>query len=73
MYSQYRANKLRVTLIFNKFDPFDIVEYIYNTNYHKSIKYEINKIVEEDDYNMDLNKIYTSGIHYFKTIEAAFY
>ena len=74
MYAKYRANKLKVILIINKFDPFITIKEIENTSYEDNkIRYEKDKIVEVNDYDMDLNKVCTKGIHYFKTIKQAFY
>jgi len=61
MHAKYRANKLRVILIVNKFDPSDIINEIQNTYYkHNKITYEKDKIVEVYDYDLDLNKVCTS-------------
>ena len=73
IYAKYRANKLRVVLIINKFDQSDIIKEIENTFYHKKIRYEKDKIVEVYDHDMKFNEVYTEGIHYFRTIEQAFY
>jgi antitoxin component YwqK of YwqJK toxin-antitoxin module len=74
MYAKYRANKLRVILIINKFDPFDVIKQIKNTSYiDKTIIYKTDKIVKVKDYNMNLDEVYTKGLHYFKTIKQAFY
>jgi hypothetical protein len=70
LYAKYRANKLRVILIINKFEPFDVITEIQEDSI---MKYETDKIVEVDDYDMDLDQVFTTGIHYFNTIEQAFY
>jgi antitoxin component YwqK of YwqJK toxin-antitoxin module len=72
-YAKYRANKLKVLLIIHKFDPSDILEKVENSYYIKKVVYRTNEIIEIDDYDHDLNKVCTGGIHYFKTIEQAFF
>lgn len=39
----------------------------------KKITYKINEIIEVEDYDTNVDNTYSSGIHYFKTIEYAFY
>jgi Family of unknown function (DUF5758) len=69
----FRADKLRVTDITNKFDGTkkDSVE---NTIYKKkSIIYKVGEIVGVDDFDTDMDKIDTTGIHYFCSREVAFF
>ena len=72
-YAKYRANKLKVLLIIHKFDPSNILEKVENSYYKKKVVYITNEIIEIDDYDYDLNVVGTRGIHYFKTIEQAFF
>jgi antitoxin component YwqK of YwqJK toxin-antitoxin module len=73
-YAKYRANKLKVLLIVNKFDPLNILEKIENSFYkEKKVIYITNEIIEIDDYDMDLENVCSTGIHYFKTIEQSFF
>ena len=72
-YSKYRANKFLIVLIFNKFDSSITIDKIENSSYEEKICYKKGETVEVNDYNMELTKVYASGIHYFKTIEQAFY
>ncbi len=43
---------------------------VYGT---KNIVYKIGEFITPDDYNKDIEKVCTNGIHYFLTLEAAFY
>jgi antitoxin component YwqK of YwqJK toxin-antitoxin module len=72
-YAKYRANKLKTMLIINKFDPSDVIMEIENSYYKEKVVYRTNEIIEIADYNMDLKKVCTIGIHYFKTIEQSFF
>ncbi len=71
-FAKYRTNKVKVLLIINKF-TLEIVNDVENSFYEKKLKYTVNEIIEEKDYDMDLNKVCCAGIHYFKKIECAFY
>jgi hypothetical protein len=73
-YAKFRANKLEVLCIFQKNNPREQLETINDTFYReKKLTYTVGKIVCVDDYDVYLNKIYASGIHYFKSVIAAFY
>lgn len=41
--------------------------------YDKLFIYEVGKIVKVDDFDLNLENLKSTGIHYFKTEEAAFY
>ena len=72
--AKYRANKLKILLIIHKFYPLNIITEIQNSSYkEKKIVYITNEIIEIDDYDYNLNEVCTRGIHYFKTIEQAFF
>lgn len=45
----------------------------YKTDKKWSTAYEVGSIVEPDSYDPNINNICTSGIHYFKTPEPAYY
>lgn len=71
--AKLRANKLLVVNIINKFDPSETLNSITNSIYKDSQKdYVIGKIITSR-WNSDLSIINTEGIHYFNTIEPAFY
>jgi antitoxin component YwqK of YwqJK toxin-antitoxin module len=72
-YAKYRANKLKTILIINKFDPSDVIMEIENSFYAKKVVYRTGEIIEIDDYNYNLNKVCSTGIHYFKTVEKSFF
>lgn len=72
--AKFRANKLYVVLIFNKFDPTKTIPDIVNDDCKDDIiKYKTGKIVYPNKFDHDLDKICSDGIHYFKSIEPAFY
>lgn len=72
--AKYRADKLKVIKIENKDYPEETLESIENT-FHKSktVIYIVGEIVSVDDFDTDLEKVCTTGIHYFKSKEVAFY
>lgn len=70
---KYRANKLRVLLIFNKFDPTETKMEIFNSVYSKKkIKYKVGHIVSVNDFDNYDYIVCGAGIHYFKSIIPAF-
>ena len=40
---------------------------------HKQIVYKKGEIIEVEDFDGNLNEVYATGIHYYKTMEVAFY
>jgi antitoxin component YwqK of YwqJK toxin-antitoxin module len=73
-YAKYRANKLKTILIINKFDTSNVIMEIQNSCHEeKKVVYITDEIIEIDDYDYDLNKVWSTGIHYFKTIEQSFF
>src|SRR5947209_6978019 len=73
-YAKFRANKLKVILIFNKLNPTEMVLKIRSSNYPmKTIEYIVGEVIFVEDYDKDINRICASGIHYFRDIECAFY
>jgi antitoxin component YwqK of YwqJK toxin-antitoxin module len=72
-FAKFRANKLEVVLIINKNDPTIITKQISNSNYKSKITYKVGEIVIINDYDMNLSNVCSTGIHYFKTIECAYY
>jgi antitoxin component YwqK of YwqJK toxin-antitoxin module len=73
LYVKYRANKLLVVDIIHKITG-QTVDKITNSVYIKNtIKYEKGLIVQVSNFDENLNNICTSGIHYFKTPEMAYY
>lgn len=73
-YAKYRANKLRVIGIINKFDCTECISEIENTIYiYDKIKYTVNSHVNAYNYDKIKTNVITTGIHYYKSIEPAFY
>lgn len=73
-YAKYRANKLKVVLIFNKHSPKETKSEIYNSVFEKKkLLYKSGEIVEADSFDTFFDNVVTNGIHYFKTLEPAFH
>ena len=76
-FAKFRANVLYVVAIV-EIDNLTTIDEITNcANYNKGnilkIIYKINNLVFPDKFDQNINIICTSGIHYFKTLDAAFY
>jgi hypothetical protein len=74
-FAKFRANKLKVIEIIDIYNPDYSKTIIINTfdSVHKK-KYEVDKIVESDAYDDDINCVCSDGIHYFKTpLPACYY
>jgi len=76
-YAKYRANELRVIRIFSLDDKTKKVTIIYHQSaLYKDAPlttYELNKTVSADKYNENEDSVCSGGIHYYMTIEPAFY
>lgn len=74
LYAKHRAEKANVKLIFNKFNPLITIQFIKNSIYeNKKILYETNKEIIADSFDDNLNNVCSNGIHYYKSIECAFF
>lgn len=71
-YAKYRADKMRVMLIVNKFDA-TTTDKISNSIYAKRITYSVGEVITEINFDTTLNNTCSFGIHYFKKIDEAFY
>lgn len=71
-YAWYRASHLFVTEIINKVTLKKITS-IENSYFKGKIKYNIGEYIAADMFDPDINKVSTNGIHYFRTIDGAFY
>ena len=72
-FAQFRGNTFDVVKIFEKNNPMNTKDKISNTIFPKKIVYDTKKTVIVDTYDKDINKKWTDGIHYFKSLEPAFY
>lgn len=74
-YAKFRADKLRTIHIINMLDLNDRPNEIMHTNINikKSLKYEVGMIVYPDSFDMNIDSVCTSGIHYFASLEPVFY
>lgn len=73
MLAKFRADKLKVIEIFNAIDPDETTTMIVNRFNKKTLTYEVGKIVEADKYDENIDKVCSGGVHYFKSLDAAFY
>ena len=71
--ASYRANKLLVLKIFDVNNPKNTIDTINNNFLNSHVIYNVNQIVSSDKYNSDVNIVATYGIHYYKTIDRAYY
>jgi antitoxin component YwqK of YwqJK toxin-antitoxin module len=78
-YAKFRASHLKVILIFDIDDP-DVIYSGVVSSYYKHIfstkiesEYIVGQIIYPDKFDNNLNVVCSSGIHYFKTIDSAFY
>jgi hypothetical protein len=73
-YAKYRASEMKVLLIIN-ISTLNIVRRprtVFNVGKQVSM-YRVDKIVIPDAYDENINVVCTNGIHYFKTLEGAYY
>lgn len=71
LFAKFRADKLDVMLIFNTIEPTKTITIAYSI-FDCDFKYDVGKQISET-YDTNDEIICGQGIHYFKTIEAAFY
>jgi hypothetical protein len=71
--AKFRASKLDVVAIFNLLDPSETENKIISEYFDIDTIYEVGKTVYSDKYDHDIEKICSNGIHYFNTIEPAYF
>jgi antitoxin component YwqK of YwqJK toxin-antitoxin module len=71
--AKFRENKLKDIKIFNKNNPDKTKKMIINEYENKKLRYTVGRIVKIDDYDEDIEIVCSNGIHYFKTLEPAYY
>lgn len=73
-YAKFRANELMVIEIINVYDGTSRATHIINASgYSDFLKYEVGKIVKCDKFDSNIDKVCSGGIHYYKTLIAAYY
>jgi hypothetical protein len=76
MHAKFRADKLKVLCIFHKQNP-NIQQYcVENTMYLRkkcNTLYMCGSVIKVSNYNKNLSEVCTTGLHYFKSVEAAYY
>ena len=71
-YEKFRADKLFVVKIIN-IDTMQSIKEIVNNNYKIKIIYKCDEIIIPNKFDENIDVVCSFGIHYFKTIDAAFY
>ncbi len=72
-FAKFRASKLEVYLIIDSNDPnIEYNEYV-NLSFNLITNYKKGTVIHPNYFDNNLDEICSSGIHYFKTIDAAFY
>jgi antitoxin component YwqK of YwqJK toxin-antitoxin module len=73
-YAKFRANKLFVVKIVNKFSTEKSTDYVQNTFYlEKKITYVVNEEVCADNFDTNNDVMCGAGIHFFNSFKAAFF
>jgi len=72
-YAKFRADKLRVIKIINVNNPNLTKKYIVNIFNDIKIRYKVGKITYPNKYDENIDVICSSGIHYFNTIDPAYF
>lgn len=71
MHAKYRTNKVKVISIDAEGRQYDYARsFCYD---QKSLKYKVGYIIEVDDFDTDLDKVCSSGIHYFLDYKTAYF
>lgn len=73
MTAKYRADKLKVELIFDKLSPTTLLGAIASTAYHKKSMYIVGETVIADEFDENLDNVCSNGIHYYRSLDCAFY
>ena len=72
-FASFRGDIFKVILIFDRHSPLLNFSEIKNSMYGEKVNYVVGQLVRSDFFDKDIEKICTHGIHYFKTIDPAFY
>lgn len=72
-YAKFRANELLVVKIINADDPKTTTKFIINQYKNYKLKYEVGKVVRPNKYDINIDNVCSSGIHYFKSLVRAYY
>jgi antitoxin component YwqK of YwqJK toxin-antitoxin module len=77
MHAKYRASELMVVRII-KIDQMDPNVQMIKSHYRSgttstSTSYQVGEVVHPDSFDQNLDRVCSNGIHYFKSVESAFY
>ena len=70
-HAKFRCNKALVMGIYDKFTE-EKVE-VVGSDYDRSFKYEVKRIMEEPEYDNNVDIVCSKGIHFYLTKETAFF
>jgi hypothetical protein len=71
-WAKFRCNRVVVVAMFDLVDKLKVYSiYHWNENIGIVTNYRVGEFVDPDSFDMDLDKVCASGIHYFLTPEAA--
>lgn len=71
-HAKFRANKLKVIEIVNVHDTNITQNCIVNAFDRKKTVYTVGDIVKPDEYDANINKVCSNGIHYYRSLLAAY-
>lgn len=71
--AKFRADKLEVVLIINVRNGTTTQQTLTNWFNNMSVQYTVGRIVKPDKFDDNLNVVCSSGIHYFKSLERAYF
>jgi trehalose utilization protein len=71
-YAKYRASKMKVLLIVD-IQTLILARSVSSSGGKGAVYYYVGDNVYPDTYNDDIDVVCTNGIHYFKTLDAAYY
>lgn len=72
-YAKFRADKLKVIEIINKNNAIKYKCVSHKSDYDEQLPYEVGQIVRCDSFDLNIDIVCGGGIHYFKTLIAAYY
>lgn len=70
--AKFRANKLEVVLIISTYDGSTQSSIVHQCD-DQSLCYTVGQVVEPDSFDEDLDVVCSNGIHYFRSLEPAYY
>jgi antitoxin component YwqK of YwqJK toxin-antitoxin module len=72
-FANFRASELKVIDIIHKFDQTKTINSVENSYYSDKIEYAKDTVVRSDSFDMNLDNVFSDGIHFFESIKRSFY